>query len=222
MKSREKKHGLTVGHYSDSFRFTPERVKEVEKQRTIQMSNYVPGIWQARSVLYIGANIERFHYGYAFKTLADQMIGHRIKQFFDVIEINRARAKELKEAHQWIDRVIVGDIRDIDDLPVRDHYAATVWSHGPTILPYEDIEPTLDKLEALTMFLVVSCPWGKYKHRKEDETHELDTNISELRPMFFVEKGYAVHCVGKPNRNGSNILAWKIVSEHLLSRGIGL
>ena len=222
MPSREEKHGLTVGHYSDSFRFKPQRVKENEKQRTTQISSYVPGLWTAKTVLYIGANIERFHFGYAFKSMADEMAGQRMQQIFDVIEINRSRAKELKEAHQWISRVIVGDVRDIDDLPIRDHYWATVWSHGPTILPSEDIVDTIDKLEAISMFLVITCPWGRYKHRPADETHELDTNISELRPMFFIERGFAVHCVGRPNRNGSNILAWKIVTEHLLSRGIGL
>jgi hypothetical protein len=164
----------------------------------------IPKILDYKTLLYIGANPQRLELLDIFYNA-----GYKI----DVLEIFPANVEGLKEINRKekiFNKIILGDVREIDETMTDRKYDIVCWWHGPEHVKKHYFAPTLRQLENLTIHItVLGCPWGKYPqgalYGNEYEKHE-----SSLYPKDFRELGYNVKMIKKPNKRGSNILAWKI------------
>ena len=119
----------------------------------------------------------------------------------DIIEIDEERCEGLKSL-EWLNRVIHGDVRGVDEL-VETNYDMVLWSHGPEMLERKDIVPTINKLLGITKKLIIlMAPWGNspYRHNKTPLYEE------DLRRL-----GFKTSTLGVKDERESNLLAWKKV-----------
>jgi len=178
----------------------------IEMQREVQLEMNVPYIWEHVYVLYIGANVDRFHFKNNLRDHDCQV---------DILEIDEDRCRDLEKL-DWINKVIHGDVADIDHFIEPDQpYDLILWSHGPEILEREDlIFSTIEKLINLTYeTLVLLCPWGRYDYTLDEKKHLRSSDINKiaLYPDDFLEHGFSVSVLGKKDVRGSNLLAWRCV-----------
>lgn len=167
-----------------------------EIDRLNQLEAYVPDVWTKGPILYVGANQNRFYFSMALKASQQQVF---------LLEIETDRANWLRTAY---DEFVIGcgDIRtwDLSEW----HPNTIIWSHGPSVLPsYYQLDATLSTMREIPL-VVLMCPWGKYDHG-DGSIREVDRNKLQLYPDFFVERGFAVHCIGEKDVSGSNLLAWR-------------
>jgi len=107
----------------------------------------------------------------------------------------------------WINKVILGDVRKIDEI-INKHYGVIFWWHGPEHILKEELSKILDKLKNKAKFLVVcGCPLGNVP-QEEKFNNPWEKHLSFLYRKDFEKLGFNVDIVGKKNMFGSNILAW--------------
>lgn len=169
-------------------------MNQIERRRLEQIRTFLPELFAKRPFLYIGANEKRFHFYDYIGAFG----------WFDVLERDIERAKAVSRMDS-IRYVFPKDVRDIDFTTGR--YDVVFWSHGPSTLEAKDFAPTVERIESVADEVVVMLtPWGRYDHEPQNP---LDRNRTALYPEDFLKLGYAVATLGKPDENGSNILAWK-------------
>jgi len=169
---------------------------KLELERLNQLRENVPDIWEGKSVLYIGANAERFHY-------YDYLREKNCK--VDVLEIDAKACKYLRTLD--LNSVIEGDV--ITARLFR--YDIVFWSHGPELIFKGYFKYLVERLEkAASEMVVMMCPWGRYSYTTEELKRQKYPNIASLYEEDFKELGYETSTLGEKDVNGSNLLAWRM------------
>lgn len=197
-----------------------EAVSEREQEITLQVLDYIPYFFNVSDVLYIGATFDQFLFQKPYenaKRIFDEKTMHFMaaKAKVDVLEIDKQRALEVKKHHgPWLRKVIIGDVTDFNNIHgLRKTYDVIVWAYGPSVIPIDKVWPTLYNLELTGAVIVILVPWGNYRYPEGVEVSPLDKNVTEFRPIDFLKRGYAVHCMGDKDTRGSNLLAWKNIAR---------
>lgn len=162
---------------------------------------YLPQLFnEPGSLLYVGARPDAHSW-------LPQL--HEAGHIITVLEVWPENVKGLIEDTR-IKVLIQGDIRQVDDL-FGNAFDYIFWWHGPEHLSYDEIQPTLTKLESLTTKLVtVACPFGYYSQGPH-KGNPYETHLTTLYPVNFEEWGYEVRTDGVKDVAGSEIVAWKVI-----------
>jgi len=191
-----------------------------EEEIVDQVLDFIPFFFNMQSVLYIGANRDQFLLGRNFED-SRRILKERSIHFMrypprvDVLEIDKERALEIRSVHgQWLRNVIIGDVTELNYVPgLEKRYDMIVWAHGPSVIPIDKVWETIYNLELTGAIIVIMVPWGNYRYPEGVEVNPLDRNITEFRPIDFLKRGYAVHCIGEKDTRRSNLLAWKNIGR---------
>ena len=169
----------------------------VENERIAQVDRCIPGAWDYKEVLYIGASVDRFHFR------------RQLPPDMTVVEVDHDRFHELYDKFPEMD-VLYKDVLEVAEIFRAGAFEATWWLHGPSVLRRSLFEPAMEAIEAVSRCLVVvSCPWGEYQYDPGRKVKKEDKNITALYPIDFMRLGYKVDCIGIKDTTGSNLLAWK-------------
>jgi hypothetical protein len=159
---------------------------------------YLPELFtKPGSLLYIGARPD------AHSWLPELFLaGHSLT----VLEVWPENTEGLR-GDPRISRLIQGDVREIDTLPLT--FDMIFWWHGPEHLSYDEIGPTLARLEAKALRLVaLACPYGYYPQGAH-KGNPYEEHKTYLYPEQFTDWGYEVRTDGQEDEAGSEIVAWK-------------
>jgi len=162
---------------------------------------YLPQLFsEPGTLLYIGARPD------AHSWLPELYeAGHLIT----VLEVWPANIEGL-EGDIRISSLIQGDVRDVDSLH-KYIFDYIIWWHGPEHLSYDDIQPTLIKLESkATKLVALACPYGYYPQGAH-KGNPYETHRTTLYPVNFEEWGYEVRTDGIKDKAGSEIVVWKVI-----------
>lgn len=179
----------------------------LERERLLR--EHLPDLFSAKykTVLYVGANKRRQHFVDAFEDGGYERITI-VEIFADNVEFLRTKFTD-RSTHS----IIHGDVRDIERLGVGNFDVIFYW-HGIDLLPRDDIEPTLKKLENLGGSLIVlGLPHGIFP--KDDtvfDNNQNEDHISPVYPDFLKDLGYETIVHGPKDTVGSSIMAWKHLS----------
>jgi hypothetical protein len=187
-------------------------MESIERIRQSQFEIYIPTIWMHKRYLYVGANLERFHFRLGL-AMAYDMRGAII----DIYEIEKERGREVQEKNPWINHLYVGDVAGEGVPRVQMNYNVAIWSHGPAILDeVNKIDQAISNLLAVAELVIIMTPWGEYPYPKgvAETMNPNDVAKLSLGPQFFIRRGFAVQCIGYENKRGSNLLAWKYAQHN--------
>jgi len=199
----------------------PPKIKGLsdrEYELVEQVLDYIPYFFNQPRVLYIGANRDEFLFHQYFRQ-ANKVFREKVVSLMafpprvDVMEIDRERCMDIKRLHgDWLNAVLQGDVTEISYVPnLKKYYELIVWAYGPSVVPREQVWAAIYNLELMGGIIVLMTPWGKYQYPDNVDVHPLDKNITEFRPIEFLRRGYAVHCMGERDTRGSNLMAWKVL-----------
>lgn len=166
----------------------------------------IPGIRDGKTLLYVGASPDRFE-------LVDLFRGWGYK--IDVLEIWPKNVEKLKKLNAQVSvfrDIILGDIRNCGS-SFNNTYDVSVWWHGPEHVEKHEFPQALKHLEERTKRLVIlGCPWGDYSQGPvKGNVYEIHKSV--FYPKDFEELGYTTKTLKKNGKRGSNILAWKEISN---------
>jgi hypothetical protein len=197
-----------------------KHISEREKELAAQVLDYLPFFFNMGKVLYIGANRDQFLFHALFqdssRTFQERTVHYlTVPPRVDVLEIHPERAMEIRKDHgYWLSKVIIGDVTDINNISgLNRSYDMIFWAYGPSVVPRDKVWQTLYNLEMTGGIVVIMVPWGNYSYPDGVEVHPLDKNVTEFRPIDFIQRGYAVHCLGEKDTRRSNLLAWKNIGR---------
>jgi hypothetical protein len=147
-------------------------------------------------VLYVGARTNRFDFGEEFRKAGSEVT---------ILEIFQKNVEHLRTI-PWLKEVIHGDVRDFQ---TDQRFDVVFWWHGPEHLEQEEIQPALERLEAICdRLMVIGCPWGHAEqHDIFGNPHE--EHLSHLDYPLFENLGYQVECIGRKGLPWSAIVAIK-------------
>ena len=178
----------------------------IHPERLRHLKSAAPYLFRPGSLLNIGANRIRFD-------LLPEL--HAAGRKITLLEAWPDNAAHW-ESDKRLERVIVGDAREIDTLGLG-KFDAVLWWHGPEHVERAELEATVAKLEALAEGLVVlGCPWGRYPQGPFMD-NPFDAHRASLYPGDFTALGYRVTGLGQADNQGS-LIAWK----HLRNPGPGV
>lgn len=176
-----------------------------KEKRAEHLTRLAPKLFQAKSVLYVGARVDRVDF------LADFLnTGSKIT----LLEIHKPNVDYFKTI-PGIAEIIEGDVTKFES---EKKFDAVFWWHGPEHIEKVKLAETLAKLESMTKkTIVLGCPWGDVPQGKElvaQNPHEEHRNFFNLGD--FEKFGYQVGYSGIQNTSGSNIIAIKNKRWHPL------
>jgi len=189
-----------------------EQSKVISSRRE-QLVRCIPGIWNYKKVLNIGANDKMFAFCSDFKQ-------HGC--IVDVIEIYPEYCQGLRKHFDWLNQIVCGSVVDIDKLvekgELEKKYELVIWSHGPgTLHDKQLIFDTLDELYLMTeKVLVIMNAYGKRRYvernREKLETDYITKNDFMDIVLYeddFKKRDFLVDVLGEKDGDQSNLLAWK-------------
>ena len=195
-------------------------LSERENEIVEQVMDYIPYFFNASEVLYIGASPDEFLFAYHFENcrrIFKEKILHYMAKHprVDLLEVDEERAFAVRKKHgSWLRNVVLGDVTDLNHVPgLRKKYDLIVWAFGPSVIPIEQVWPTVYNLELTGEVVAILVPFGKYSYPDNVEVNPLDRHITEFRPIDFLKRGYAVHCIGEKDTRRSCLLAWKNIAR---------
>lgn len=170
--------------------------------RKTQLLGSVPGLLGSRSLLYVGANVERME-------MLDLFIAK--KRRITVLEAwapNVDALRRWNESRRVIAEILEGDVRALD---AEKRYDIVMWWHGPEHISAEELDATLERVErAARRYVVLAAPFGNVPQGATGgNPHE--RHLAAYLPETFIVRGYEVNTIGKIDWLGSNLLAWKRV-----------
>jgi len=160
----------------------------------------VPALWEARRVLYVGAN------RCANPNLVDELKASGA-------EVHLLEAWD-KNVNWYQERdpdkfasITQGDIRDLPgELGTFD---AAVWWHGPEHLPADEWPAAVRALESIAPLVVLSCPWGVWIQGDTDgnpyEAHQSSISPDDLEKMGYTVRSFGA---GPGAERLGNLVAW--------------
>jgi hypothetical protein len=170
------------------------------RERRVQFARAIPdALAPAGRLLYVGGKPERVQI---------------LDLFFeagwsaDILEVWHENAVALKlwpDLDPYPTNVIEGDVRTTPLLV----YDSVVWWHGPEHVDPVELPVVLRKLEAAAMKMVIlASPWGRYAQGPAGG-NPFETHLAAIYPSTLKLLGYQTDAIGKADRKGSNLLAWK-------------
>ena len=125
----------------------------------------------------------------------------------EVLEIFEQNVIEIKN-HNFT-KVTLGDVRNIDEY-YNKKFDVVLWWHGPEHINENEVIPTLNKIEQITLKAVIlGCPLG---WEKQGPVYGNDHEKHMWAPSaeYFEDLGYQTVVVN--DRKPAHITAWKIVA----------
>ena len=166
----------------------------MSKAREKQLLEAIPEITNFKTVLYIGANKVRA-----------QMLNLFKKENVIILEVWPQNAEDMRQEGY---NVIEADVRDLPSLDIG-KFDAVIWWHGPEHVEEKKLPAILKAMEQKAKkAAIVACPWGRYEQGAV-RGNPYEIHRSHLYPEFFIKLGWSVSTIGKKDRRGSNLLAWK-------------
>lgn len=181
----------------------------IQEEREKFIQEWIPELFSQKynSVLYVGANKKRQHFLDLFEESGYSKIV--------ILEIFEENVKFLKNkfSNSTIHSIYHGDVRNVDKLNLGKFDVVFFW-HGIDLLPRNDIDKTIKKLEDIcNNLLVLGMPFGCYL--KDDTIYDDNLNedhASPIYPSFLEGLGFKIQTLGLPDRIGSSITAWKFLN----------
>lgn len=165
------------------------------------LQTHIPYLFQAGSLLNVGANQVRFE-------LLPEL--YQAGRKITLLEVWPENIKRWAADPRLVE-TIEGDVRELDILRLGT-YDVALWWHGPEHIEWEELAATLAKLEAAAEKLVVlGCPWGIYP-QEPFMGNPFDAHRASLYPEDFAALGYRTATLGEMDEQGS-LVAWKCVGE---------
>jgi len=175
------------------------RAERIEAARLAQLRAFVPGLFAAGTLLYIGASIRRA------QCLVDLVAaGRRVT----ILEAWPANAEHYRGRPGL--EVVRGDVRALASLSLpAEIYDAAFWWHGPEHVARAELATVLAGIERRARLVVLGCPWGVYP-QSAIEGNRYEQHVAVLGPQDFGALGYRVATLGRAgDRADSNVLAVK-------------
>jgi hypothetical protein len=180
---------------------------KIQEEREKQVIKNLPELFSTKyhSVLYIGANQKRQHFVNLFEKVPYKKIV--------ILEVFKDNYEFLKT--KFGDRVpnpfniINGDVKNIDKI-LENAFDIVFFWHGIEHLEQTEIESTLKKLEKMAKVVILGVPYGKYDQGPE-YGNPFEEHLSTIYPPYLENLGYNVDTLGEPDKEGSNIMAWKFL-----------
>jgi hypothetical protein len=157
-----------------------------------------PDIFSYKTVLYIGANADR--YDFIMDSLSEPGEGFVENGYIiDVLEMELDNVKHLQTL-SYLNEVIHGDVRTFK---TNKKYDIVFWWHGPEHINAEEIPPALENLEKIAKVAVIlGCPWG---------FHDRPDHLCHNQPELFQSLGYITDTSGDEKILGCNISSVKYI-----------
>ena len=179
------------------------KLEDWEKPRYDQLDRALPDLWKENTILYIGAHEGRIQFG-------DIIRENNLD--IDILEIWKPNVDYLRKTVTWFNDVIEGDVRNIDKV-LSKKYDIIFWWHGPEHIKKTELFMTIQKLENYAnKYVVLGCPWGDYP-QGEEYGNPYEVHTAAFYEEDFQAYGYKTSCVGIMDVPGSNLMAWKDVTD---------
>lgn len=188
-----------------------KRITKEIKKKCQQLLRHVPELKELKTVLYVGARLERLRE----REDVGYMIFEKLKYDIDLLEVWEPYFNELK-GKKFFKEMFLGDIRKID-VYIEKTYDVICWWQGPEHVPKEDIKPTLEKIEKMAdEYVILACPKGDYPQGAiHDNPHQ--EHRATLEPEFFEAMGYKTYIQfrnpNKPKKKLTTFVSYKRIGE---------
>ena len=172
--------------------------KEREDERFNQIKQNIPSFitQEFNTLLYIGVG---YRTKFQFQSHLDNL-----NYNITILEAHKPNLRKHRGKYAIINA-------DITKFKTKRRWDIVMWWHGPEHISKGELKPTLQKLERMAKKLVIlGCPWGKYVQGVVGG-NPYEVHKTHLYPKDLVELGYSVKTLERPNKMGSNILAWKFI-----------
>ena len=188
---------LSEGNINATDKFFWHYVKE---NRASHLADLAPKLFKCKSVLYVGARIDRSDFLSNFKNSGSKIT---------VLEIHKPNVNYFKII-PWLFEVIEGDVTKFKS---KTKYDVVFWWHGPEHIEKSKLPETLKNLESMAKKTVVlGCPWGNVPQGGNlEKENPYEKHVSYFDVGEFEKFGYKADYSGLKNNPGSNIIAVKIV-----------
>ena len=168
-----------------------------EKQRFKQIRRNIPIFFthELKDLLYIGVSKKHFQF-------KDYL--HELQYNITLLEIYKPNLESYLNKYICINA-------DIVKFETEQKWDVIMWWHGPEHISKEELESTLKKLETMAKKLIIlGCPFGKYVQGiVNNNPYQIHKNY--IYPKDLIKLGYLVETIGNQDRQGSNLLAWKLI-----------
>jgi len=167
--------------------------------RAKQAFRAVPDLLNYKTLLYIGASKARA-----------EMLSYFIEKDYNIAILEAWSENVLYYRKQLIKKlsIIQADVRNVSKIPLA-NFDVVMWWHGPEHVEKIILSQVLNELYKHTnKILILACPWGRYVQQAV-KGNPYEVHRSHLYPEFFKELGFKTSTLGKKDRRGSNLVAWK-------------
>jgi hypothetical protein len=167
---------LVEGNKNATDRFFWHYVKE---NRASHLNDLAPKLFKCKSVLYVGARIDRSDFLINFKNSGSKV---------SILEIHKPNVNYFKTL-PWVSEVIEGDVTKFKS---KNKYDVVFWWHGPEHVEKSKLADTLKNLESMTKkTIVLGCPWGNvpqggnYEAENPYEKHVSYFDVGEFEKFSY-------------------------------------
>ena len=165
--------------------------------RARQAFRAVPDLMNYKTLLYIGASKARA-----------EMLSYFIEKNYKITIMEAWTENVLYYRQNSEFNIIQADVRDVSKMPLGGFDVITWW-HGPEHVEKKLLPDIFNELFKHTKkILIVACPWGRYEQQAV-KGNPYEVHRSHLYPEFFKEFGFKTSTLGRKDRRGSNLVAWK-------------
>lgn len=170
----------------------------VKENRAVHLQNLAPNLFEAKSVLYIGARIDRADFLANFLNSGCEVT---------LLEIHKPNVDYFRTV-SGITEVIEGDVTKFES---EKKFDVVFWWHGPEHIEKSKLAETLAKLESMaTKTIILGCPWGAVPQGANFVTENpYEKHVSYFDLGEFEKLGYKTDYSGLKDNPGSNIIAIK-------------
>ena len=176
---------------------------EDDMVREAQLQACLPNLFLYKTLFYVGAYVGRMQMLPLFIEA-----GYKI-DILEAFEPNYQGLLEFNAAGPVFRKIICGDIRTHR---APNFYDVVMWWHGPEHVNLDELTKAREYLESIAkQYVVLACPWGVFE--QPPEPNPFEEHLLALYPSDFESWGYETDTIGWPNIPGSNLIAWKRMSE---------
>lgn len=174
-------------------------------ERRKRVLEEIPGVFDNKSVLYIGANARAFGLG-------DDVLAN--SDVVDIVEIDPGRCDEMRGV-AGIRNVVRADISTYAKHV--DHYDAVMWFSGPSVIPSRSLAlDTVDVLaEKADRLLLIMVPFGQRPYTWEEVkrmSEEYPLHYDWMRGVYYERdfSKYNTFTIGPQDGPTSSLWVWRL------------
>jgi len=157
----------------------------------------VPDLLDYKTLLYIGASKARV-----------EMLSYFIKKNYEITIMEAWTENVLYYRQNSRFNIIQADVRNVNKL-LLGNFDVVMWWHGPEHVEKDLLPDIFSELFKHTKkVLMLACPWGRYIQQAV-RGNPYEVHRSHLYPEFFKELGFKTSTLGRRDRRGSNLIAWR-------------